>query len=102
MTGCHDTNIHAAMTVLHRETKRANIREHKSAARIGELEKPTIEEQVWSNDHQNDIKVSDKVANNTTLLIKVWPGPLQAFTQSLMLSHTHSMASVMLSSTHQS
>jgi len=47
-----------------------SLREHKAATRRGELEKSDHCGGCWSHLHQEDwdtIKVSDEVANNTTL-----------------------------------
>ena len=55
MTGCHDTNIHAAMTVLHREPTLGNT--SQLATRRGEH---PLRSRSGATITRDDIKVSDK------------------------------------------
>ena len=104
------------------KTKRAHrtgLREHKAATRSGGLEKSDHCGGCWNHLHQEDwdnIKVLDKVANNTTLFIKEALHICITGSDTLMnrdegitiskcwmaiLSHTHPIMSAASSSTHQ-
>ena len=96
------------------------MKEHKAATRRGELEKSAIAEHAWNHHHHqvewDEIKVLDKAANNTTLLIKEALHIRLTDTETLInrdegvaisdcwtaiLSHARPMTSAALSSTHQ-